>query len=93
MLDELKILVGELYELYGATTQVVKLSQILDELIVEAQKVKVSFDSEKLVKWYNEYCGIECEDCPLDEYICDTLSLAAYVEHYKKVLENIKNNK
>ena len=38
MLDELKILVSELYELYGATTQVVKLSQILDELIVEAQK-------------------------------------------------------
>ena len=37
MLDELKILVGELYELYEATTQVVKLSQILDELIVEAQ--------------------------------------------------------
>ena len=40
MLDELKMLVGELYELYGATTQVVKLSQILDELIVIAQKNK-----------------------------------------------------
>ena len=38
MLEELQILVGELYELYGATTQVVKLSQILDELIVIAQK-------------------------------------------------------
>ena len=37
MLEELQILVGELYELYGATTQVVKLSQILDELIVIAQ--------------------------------------------------------
>ena len=37
MLDELKILVGELYELYGATAQVVKLSQILDEPIVEVQ--------------------------------------------------------
>ena len=56
-------------------------------------EVKVSFDSEKLVKWYNEYCGIECEDCPLDEYICDILSLAAHVEHCKKVLENIKNDK
>ena len=56
-------------------------------------EVKVSFDREKLEKWFNEDCGIECEDCPLDEYICDTLSLAAYVEHYKKVLENIKNNK
>ena len=40
MLDELKILVGELYELYGATTQVVKLSQILDELIVEGENNK-----------------------------------------------------
>ena len=37
MLEELKKVVGKLYELYGATTQVVKLSQILDELIVEAQ--------------------------------------------------------
>ena len=37
MLEELQKVVGELYELYGATTQVVKLSQILDELIVEAQ--------------------------------------------------------
>ena len=37
MLEELKTLVGEFYELYGATTQVGKLSQILDELIVEAQ--------------------------------------------------------
>ena len=37
MLEELQKIVGELYELYGATTQVVKLSQILDKLIVEAQ--------------------------------------------------------
>ena len=85
MLEELQKVVGELYSLYGATTQVVKLSQILDELIVEAQKVKVSFDEEKLEKWYNKHCGIECEDCPLDEYICDTLSLAAYAEYCKKV--------
>ena len=33
MLEELQKVVGELYNLYGATTQVVKLSQILDELI------------------------------------------------------------
>ena len=39
MLEELQKVVGELYELYGATTQVVKLSQILDKLIVEAQKI------------------------------------------------------
>ena len=37
MLEELQKVVGELYGLYGATTQVVKLSQILDEIIVEAQ--------------------------------------------------------
>ena len=37
MLEELQKVVSELYSLYGATTQVVKLSQILDELIVEAQ--------------------------------------------------------
>ena len=91
MLEELQKVVGELYELYGTTTQVVKLSQILDELIVEAQKVKVSFDEEKLEKWYNKHCGIECEDCPLDEHICDTLSLAAYTEYCKKVRKD--NNK
>ena len=37
MLEELQKAAGELYALYGATTRVVKLSQILDELIVEAQ--------------------------------------------------------
>ena len=40
MLEELQKLVGELYQLYGATTQVVKLSQILDKLIVIAQNNK-----------------------------------------------------
>ena len=37
MLEELQKVVGELYQLYGATTQVVKLSQIFVVLIVEAQ--------------------------------------------------------
>ena len=37
MLEELQKVVGELYQLYEATTQVVKLSQILDALIVEAK--------------------------------------------------------
>ena len=37
MLEELQKVVGELYQLYGETTQVVKLSQILDELIEAAQ--------------------------------------------------------
>ena len=56
-------------------------------------EVKVSFDRDELIKWFDEDCEIDCEKCPLDEYICDTLSLAAHVEHCKKVLENIKNNK
>ena len=36
MLKELQELLGELYELYGATTQVVRLSQIVDYLAYEA---------------------------------------------------------
>ena len=56
-------------------------------------EVKVSFDREKLEKWYNGHCGIECEDCPLDEYICDTLSLAAFAEYCKKVWEEDNKNK
>ena len=97
MLDELKILVGELYELYGATTQVVKLSQILDELIVEAQKnnqdkqkkgkksmeVKVSFDRKELEKWFYKDCQIPCEECPIEGHICDTLVSKAHTEYYK----------
>ena len=57
-------------------------------------EVKVSFDSEKLVKWYSEYCGIECEDCPLDEYMGNILLEKAYEEYLKKAWEdNKKNNK
>ena len=59
MLEELQKVVGELYALYGATTQVVKLSQILDELIVEAQKInrgllfmKTSRDNKILEMYY-----------------------------------------
>ena len=32
-------------------------------------EVKVSFDREKLEKWFNEDCGIECEDCPLEGWV------------------------
>ena len=46
-------------------------------------EVKVSFDREKLEKWFNEDCGIECEDCPLEGYMCDTLLATAYVEDQK----------
>ena len=48
-------------------------------------EVKVSFDREKLEKWFNEDCKIECEDCPLEGYMCDTLLLTAYVEECKKI--------
>ena len=54
-------------------------------------EVKVSFDREKLEKWFNEDCEIECEDCPLRGYMCDTLLLAAYVEDCKKIWKD--NNK
>ena len=54
-------------------------------------EVKVSFDREKLEKWFNENCEIECEDCPLRGYMCDTLLLAAYVEDCKKIWKD--NNK
>ena len=87
MLKELQKVVGELYELYGATTQVVKLSQILDELIVMAQnnnqdkqkkgkkgmEVKVGFDRKKLKKWFYKDCRIPCGECPIEGHICDTL--------------------
>ena len=39
-------------------------------------EVKVSLDREELEKWFNKDCKIDCEDCPLDEYLCDTLSRA-----------------
>ena len=54
-------------------------------------EVKVSFDREKLEKWFNEDCGIECEDCPLEGYMCDTLLATAYVEEFKKIWKD--NNK
>ena len=57
-------------------------------------EVKVSFDRDKLMKWFNEDCKIECEDCPLDEYMCDTLLKKTYEEYLKKAWEdNKKNNK
>ena len=46
-------------------------------------EVKVSFDREKLEKWFNE-------DCPLKGYMCDTLLLAAYVEDCKKIWRDNK---
>lgn len=38
MLKELQELLGELYELYGATTQVVRLSEIVDYLVYIVQE-------------------------------------------------------
>ena len=48
-------------------------------------EVKVSFDREKLEKWFNEDCGIECENCPLEGHVCDTLLSAAYEEYCREV--------
>ena len=38
MLKELQELLGEMYELYGATTQVVRLSEIVDYLVYIVQE-------------------------------------------------------
>ena len=48
-------------------------------------EVKVSFDIEELMKWYDEDCGIECENCPLEGHVCDTLLSAAYEEYCREV--------
>ena len=45
MLKELQELLGELYELYGATTRVVRLSEIVDYLVYEAQVLGIDTDS------------------------------------------------
>ena len=47
MLKELQELLGELYELYGATTQVVRLSEIVDYLVYEAMELGIDTDG-----WY-----------------------------------------
>lgn len=44
MLKELQELLGELYELYGATTQVVRLSEIVDYLVYEVQVLGIDTD-------------------------------------------------
>ena len=44
MLKELQELLGELYELYGATTQVVRLSEIVDYLVYEAMELGIDTD-------------------------------------------------
>ena len=56
-------------------------------------EIKVSFDRDKLMKWFDEDCEIECEKCPLKGYMCDTLLLAAYAEYLGKAWEDNKNNK
>ena len=55
-------------------------------------EVKVSFDRDKLEEWFNEDCGIECENCPLEGYVCDTLLLAAWEEECKKIWNDNENN-
>ena len=56
-------------------------------------EVKVSFDREKLEKWYNKNCEIECEDCPLEGYMCDKLLSVAWNEECKKIWDDDENNK
>ena len=56
-------------------------------------EVKVSFDREKFEAWFDENCEIECEICPLEGYMCDTLLSAAYTEYCLQVWNDDKNNK
>ena len=57
-------------------------------------EVKVSFDSEEFEKWFDENCEIDCEKCPLEGYMCNTLLEKAYEEYLEKAWEdNKKNNK
>ena len=47
MLDEMKKVVGELYELYGATSQVVRMSELLDYAIyIEQRKQMPDYKKE-----------------------------------------------
>ena len=46
LLEEMKKVVGELYELYGATPQVVRLSEILDYFIFLTQESKMPTDDK-----------------------------------------------
>ena len=53
-------------------------------------EVKVSFDKEKLFNWLHEDCEIDCENCPLEGYMCDTLLEKAYTEYVKEMFEEEK---
>lgn len=53
-------------------------------------EIKVSFDKEKLFNWLNEDCKIDCENCPLEGYMCDTLLEKAYIEYIKGMFEEGK---
>lgn len=50
-------------------------------------EMKVSFDKEKLFNWLNEDCKIDCENCPLEGYVCDTLIRACHEECIKKIFK------
>ena len=53
-------------------------------------EVKVSFNKEKLLNWFDENCEIDCENCPLVGYMCDTLLRKCYEEYIKKDEEGDK---
>ena len=46
-------------------------------------EVKVGFDRDKLLEWHGEHCGMDCEDCPLDGYMCETLLKVVHKEKSK----------
>ena len=50
-------------------------------------EVKISFDKEKILNWFDENCEIECEICPLEGYMCDTLLRACYEEYIEEIFK------
>ena len=57
-------------------------------------EVKISFDRDKLIIWFDEDSEIDCEKCPLEGYMCNTLLEKAYEEYLEKAWgDNKKNNK
>ena len=54
-------------------------------------EVKISFDGEKLKEWFDGDCEIECENCPLEGYMCDTLLSKGYDEYCKQVWKDDDN--
>ena len=63
----------------------------LDEITIKKDKrgikmeMEINFDKEKLFNWLHEDCKIDCKNCPLEGYMCDTLLEKVYTECVKEM--------